>query len=108
MDFRWSAEDEAFREEVHSWLEEHLVGEYATVGAGSGTTDDSHWDVRQAWERELGEAGWVGLGRPTEYGGPGAPITPPPIFNQEDTPGHTTRPINLVRAGHPPPTPKTL
>src|SRR3954451_5344846 len=83
MDFRWSAEDEAFREEVRSWLKEHLVGEYATIGAGSGTTDDSHWEVRQAWEKQLGEAGWIGLGWPEEYGGRGATITQQLIFNEE-------------------------
>src|SRR3954469_21769183 len=83
MDFRWSAEDEAFREEVRSWLKEHLVGEYATIGGGSGTSDDSHWEVRQAWEKQLGEAGWIGLGWPEEYGGRGATITQQLIFNEE-------------------------
>ncbi len=83
MDFRWSAEDEAFREEVRSWLKEHLVGEFATIGGSAGATDDSNWDLRLAWERELGEAGWVGLGWPKEYGGRGATITQQLLFNEE-------------------------
>jgi alkylation response protein AidB-like acyl-CoA dehydrogenase len=83
MDFRWSAEDEAFRGEVRSWLKEHLVGEYATIGGGTGTTDDSHWDVRLAWEQQLGEAGWIGLGWPTEVGGRGVTVTQQMIFNEE-------------------------
>jgi alkylation response protein AidB-like acyl-CoA dehydrogenase len=83
VDFRWSAEDEAFREEVRSWLKEHLVGEYAALGSGGGPADETGWDVRLEWEKQLGEAGWIGLGWPTEYGGRGASITQHLIFNEE-------------------------
>ncbi|HEV3353961.1 MAG TPA: acyl-CoA dehydrogenase family protein [Acidimicrobiales bacterium] len=83
MDFRWSAEDEAFREEVRSWLKEHLVGEYAALGSGGGPADETGWDVRLEWEKQLGEAGWIGLGWPKEYGGRGASITQQLIFNEE-------------------------
>ncbi len=83
MDFRWSAEDEAFREEVRSWLKEHLVGEYAALGSGGGQADETGWDVRLEWERKLGDAGWIGLGWPNEYGGRGATITQQLIFNEE-------------------------
>jgi alkylation response protein AidB-like acyl-CoA dehydrogenase len=83
VDFRWSAEDEAFREEVRSWLKEHLVGEYAALGSGGGPADETGWDVRLEWEKQLGEAGWIGLGWPKEYGGRGASITQQLIFNEE-------------------------
>ena len=83
MDFRWSAEDEAFREEVRSWLKEHLVGQYAALGGGGGPADETGWDVRLEWEKKLGEAGWIGLGWPTEYGGRGASVTQQLIFNEE-------------------------
>ena len=83
MDFRWSAEDEAFRDEVRSWLKQHLVGEYAALGGGGGPADETGWDVRLEWEKKLGEAGWIGLGWPTEYGGRGATITQQLIFNEE-------------------------
>jgi alkylation response protein AidB-like acyl-CoA dehydrogenase len=83
MDFRWSAEDEAFREEVRSWLNEHLVGEFAALGNAGGPADETGWDIRVAWEKELGEAGWIGLGWPTEYGGRGATITQQLLFNEE-------------------------
>ncbi len=83
MDFRWSAEDEAFRQEVRSWLNEHLVGEFAALGSGGGPADETGWDVRLAWEKKLGEAGWIGLGWPTEYGGRGATITQQLLFNEE-------------------------
>ena len=34
MDFTFSAEDEAFRIEVRTWIGEHLVGEFAELGTG--------------------------------------------------------------------------
>ena len=83
MDFRWSAEDEAFREEVRSWLNDHLVGEFAALGGGGGPADETGWDVRLRWEKKLGEAGWIGLGWPVEYGGRGATISQQLIFNEE-------------------------
>jgi len=39
--------------------------------------------VRLAWERELGAAGWVGLGWPVERGGRGASLTQQVIFAEE-------------------------
>ena len=83
MDFRWSAEDEAFREEVRAWLREHLIGEYAALGGGGGPADETGWDVRLEWEKKLGEAGWIGLGWPKAYGGREASITQQLIFNEE-------------------------
>ena len=60
MDFRFSPEDEAFREEVRAWLGEHLVGEYAAIGDVGGPADETGWDVRVEWEKELGKGGWIG------------------------------------------------
>src|SRR5437660_2380142 len=94
MDFRFSATDEAFRDEVQTWLSEHLVGEYAALGGGGGPADETGWDVRREWERELGQAGWIGLGWPPEVGGRGATITQQLIFNEEyakaNAPGRIT------------------
>ena len=42
-----------FREEVRTWLSEHLVGEFAEHRGIGSPTDDTAWDVRVAWEREL-------------------------------------------------------
>src|SRR2546425_13237026 len=99
MDFPWSAEDEAFREEVRTWLSEHLVGEYAALGGGGGPADETGWDVRLEWEKKLGEAGWIGLGWPTEDGGRGAPLTPQHIFKEEDDRVHTPAPARILGGG---------
>ena len=84
MDLRHRPEDEAFREEVRSWLSERLVGEFAELG-GAGRPGREHEgiEVRQAWERELGAAGWIGLGWPKEYGGRDATLLQQVIFHEE-------------------------
>ena len=83
MDLRDTPEEASFRDEVRIWLDENLVGEYAEVGRGRGPADEEGWDVRLAWERKLGEAGWIGLGWPKAYGGRGVSISQQAIFNVE-------------------------
>ncbi|MGH9001084.1 MAG: acyl-CoA dehydrogenase family protein [Acidimicrobiia bacterium] len=83
MDFRDTPSEAAFREEVRTWLGEHLVGPYAEIGSGRNLADEAHWEVRLAWERLLGEAGWIGLAWPQAYGGRGATIAEEVIFNVE-------------------------
>ncbi|MFG3259313.1 acyl-CoA dehydrogenase family protein [Streptomyces sp. NPDC048172] len=63
MDFAFTPEDEEFRAGARAWLDAHLVGEYARA-AGQGRPGSEHeaTDARRRWERELGAAGWIGLG----------------------------------------------
>ena len=84
MDLRFSEEDENFRREVVAWLEENLSGEFAAVRGRGGTGDEgSLIEERKAWERRLGEGGWIGIGWPKESGGRGLPITQQVIFYEE-------------------------
>jgi alkylation response protein AidB-like acyl-CoA dehydrogenase len=90
VDFSFSAVDEAFREEVRTWLVDHLVGEFAALGTGAKLGEGAELEVRKAWERELATGGWVGMGWPAEYGGRELPLTQQVIFHEE-----------YVRAGGP-------
>jgi alkylation response protein AidB-like acyl-CoA dehydrogenase len=84
MDLRFSEEDENFRREVVAWLEENLSGEFAAVRGRGGTGDEgSLIEERKAWERRLGEGGWIGIGWPKESGGRGLPLTQQVIFYEE-------------------------
>lgn len=68
MDFAFGPEDEEFRREVRAWLAEHLAG---TPG-------------RRDWERELGRAGWIGLGWPEDgYGNRRAGLTRQVVWAEE-------------------------
>ncbi len=84
MDFGLSAEEQSFREEVSSWMHEHLTGEFAQL-AGRGGPGDEHSFIaeRMAWERELASGGWTCVGWPTEHGGRGLPLHLEVIFHEE-------------------------
>ena len=83
MDIEVRAQDIAFRDEVRSWLGEHLVGEFAEYRGVGGPDDSQGWDVRLRWEKELSAGGWLGLTWPAEYGGRGATLAQAIIFEYE-------------------------
>jgi alkylation response protein AidB-like acyl-CoA dehydrogenase len=65
MDFRLGAKSDAFREEVRSFIEEHVTDELIEQAHETGTMHD--WDLHRA----LGERGWIAASWPIEYGGQG-------------------------------------
>ncbi|TAM65148.1 acyl-CoA dehydrogenase family protein [Mycobacterium sp.] len=83
MDFDIAPRYAEFREEVRTWLAEHLVGEFAAHRGVGSPTDDTAWDVRVAWERELSSGNWLGLSWPVEYGGRGVGLAEEIIFEYE-------------------------
>jgi len=84
VDLEFSAEDEAFRREVASWLAEHLRGDFEVVkGRGGPGDDDALIEERRAWERELARGGFCCVGWPREYGGRGLPLSQQVIFYEE-------------------------
>ncbi len=83
MEFTFSPDDESFRDQVRTWMTEHLVGEFAQLGSGMDLGEGDELDVRRAWERELAAGGWVGIGWPKEYGGRDLPVTQLLVFNEE-------------------------
>lgn len=70
MDLRFSAEDEAFRDEVRMFLEAALASDFAEA-RGRGGPDDCLFEERLAWERHLGVHGWTCVAWPKEHGGLG-------------------------------------
>lgn len=83
MEFAITPKHTDFRDEVRTWLSEHLVGEFAEHRGVGSPTDDTAWDVRVAWEKELAAGGWLGLTWPVEYGGRGAGLAEEIIFEYE-------------------------
>src|SRR3989304_1571091 len=70
MDFRFTAEEEAFRKEVHDFIEAECPDELRKGGvnlfeqAGSFLT----------WRKRVADKGWVAPAWPKEYGGAGMTI----------------------------------
>jgi alkylation response protein AidB-like acyl-CoA dehydrogenase len=83
MDIDIAPDHADFREEVRTWLSEHLVGDFAEHRGIGSPTDDAAWDVRVAWERELSAGNWLGLTWPREYGGRGVGVAEEIIFEYE-------------------------
>jgi alkylation response protein AidB-like acyl-CoA dehydrogenase len=77
MDFRFSKDEEEFREEVRDWLAEHLVGDFRRYLGVGGVSDDSDWEIRTAWEKELAAAKLLNISWPERFGGRGG------TFNEE-------------------------
>jgi alkylation response protein AidB-like acyl-CoA dehydrogenase len=84
VDLRESAEDRAFRDEVRTFLEESLGGDFAVVRGRGGPGDElALFEERLAWERHLGAHGWTCVGWPKEYGGRGLSLRQQVIFHEE-------------------------
>lgn len=83
MDLSLSPELAEFREEVRTWLAEHVVGDFARHRGVGCSWDAEAWDVRLAWDRELAAGGWLCMGWPREYGGREATVDEQLIFQRE-------------------------
>ncbi len=86
-----TADYEAFRAEIATWMQQHLRGEFEPIRNCSGL-GDTGYDPKLAkrWEQELARGGWVGIGWPGEHGGRALPLSQQVVFHEE-----------YVRAGGP-------
>lgn len=81
MDFRFSPEDEAFRQEVREFIRREWPG-----GTGDASVDSAEeYEAERAFERKLAERGWLTLAWPVEYGGQGATNVRQAIMKEECT-----------------------
>jgi alkylation response protein AidB-like acyl-CoA dehydrogenase len=78
MDLSYTPAQDAFREEVRSWLERHVPAEPLP----SFDTKEG-FDAHRAWEKRLDEGGYSMVPWPVEYGGRGADLLEWLIFEEE-------------------------
>ncbi len=72
--------DESFRAELRAWLAANITDEFREKRT---MTFQEKVAVRRAWQKNLFEAGWIGIGWPKEYGGRGAGLIQEAIYNEE-------------------------
>ena len=80
MNFLFSGEDEAFRQEVRAFIDAELS---PAIMAGEDPYEDELFEDAMAFRRKLGAKKWIGIGWPEEYGGLGASITAQMVFREE-------------------------
>jgi len=76
VDFALAPEDEAFRDELRAWLDEHLPPfleketlEGDEAGGGGKLSGEASQRRRAAWQRELNQGRWAAVHWPVEHGG---------------------------------------
>jgi len=75
--------DREFLDELRDWLADHLVGDFKKAGGVGGPADDSMWELRLEWEKELAAGRWLNVTWPEEYGGRGGTPAQELIFHVE-------------------------
>ena len=96
MDFRDTPEQAAFREELRTWLDEHLPEELRGHRGGGARFDGP--EIRQ-WSRALHDGGWVGISWPAEYGGRGLSPRFQAIYLEEEARAEAPPHIGVIGLG---------
>jgi alkylation response protein AidB-like acyl-CoA dehydrogenase len=94
MDFDFTPEQQAFRQEVRAWLAAHVPTDLKGRGFASSRASRAHVDPLRRWQRELHGAGYVGIDWPRQYGGRGASIMEQVIFYEEMSRAEAPPPVN--------------
>jgi acyl-CoA dehydrogenase len=83
MEFARTAAEDAFADEVRTWLETHLGGANSDLrGRGGVGQEDVEPERLLEWERELATGGWLGLDYPVHLGGRDASLSEQVVFHQ--------------------------
>ena len=83
MDFRWTPEDERFRQEIRAVLREELPPDWLARVGGDEEEGGPRSEFEAEFAHKMGQRGWLTVGWPKEYGGMGWPIFQQMIFNEE-------------------------
>src|SRR6266700_7461481 len=97
MDLGFTADEEAFRQEVRDWLDHNLPEEWRHKGVGGYREEEEETDLQRQWQRRLHEAGWLKLAWPKEAGGREATPVMQAIYQEEMS--KAGAPIILGRLG---------
>lgn len=80
MDFQFSAEDDAFRQELRSFIQQELPPDWE---GGGRWPEEWDWELTQQIRKKMAERGWLTMHWPREYGGQDAPPIRQAVFNEE-------------------------
>ena len=81
MDFQFTPEEAAFREELRLFLKEALPPDWR--GPRIDEHGEEDWDFTLQMRKKLAQKGWLVMHWPAEYGGTNASVMTQVIFNEE-------------------------
>jgi alkylation response protein AidB-like acyl-CoA dehydrogenase len=91
MDFQFSPEEEAFRQELRAWLEENVPPDWEGVFLEE---DEEAWRTGRAFVKRLAQRGWMAPSWPKEYGGMEASPSLQLVYSEEV--GYYRAPIGSI------------
>jgi alkylation response protein AidB-like acyl-CoA dehydrogenase len=91
MDFRFTPEEQAFRQELRGWLRENVPPDWEGVFLEE---EEKEWKQGRAFVKKLSEKGWVAPSWPKEYGGMEASPALQLVYNEEM--GYQRAPIGSI------------
>ena len=82
MEFKFTPEQESFREEVRAFIQQVLPPQWEE-GENEGFNSPQGIAETKAVVKKLASSGWLTMAWPKEYGGMGAPLMNQTIFQEE-------------------------
>ena len=96
MDFSFTATEEAFRNELRTWLEENLPKGWLEGTFSLPDKEQEKDAFLRDWQQKLAKGGWAGISWPKKYGGRGATLIEEVIYEQEMSRVKAPPVVNLV------------
>jgi len=102
MEFTFTQEEEAFRQEVRKFLDKEMPQGLIipVVNLAEDLYQDEVWELHKVMARKLGKKGWLSLDWPREYGGQGLSAMYSAIFQEEmrycGAPGWDPQGVSMV------------
>ena len=82
MDFRFSPEDDSFRQDVRQFIRQELPADWE---GGGRYPEEDDWDLTVQIRKKMADRGWLTMHWPEEYGGQAASQVRSAIFSEELT-----------------------
>ena len=80
MEFKFTPEDDAFRQELRAFVRQELPDDWE---GGGRWPEEWDWDFTQDMRQKLAQKGWLTMHWPQEYGGQDASPVRSAIYNEE-------------------------
>lgn len=83
MDFSFTQKEEAFRQELRTWLEKNLPEGWLEGNRTLPAEGEGYSEFLRNWQKTLYEGGWGAIAWPEKYGGRNATLMEEIIYQQE-------------------------